>query len=63
MTKRKQGSYEANSAQGVTNLEEAREWVKARGIEELECVVPDQAGVARGSGRAAVGAGCAHARI
>ncbi len=29
-------------------MEEARAWVAARGIEELECVVPDQAGVARG---------------
>ncbi len=33
---------------GVGSLEEARAWLAARKIEEIECVVPDQAGVARG---------------
>ncbi len=33
---------------GVKDLEEARQWLQARGIAEIECVVPDQAGVARG---------------
>jgi glutamine synthetase len=33
---------------GVASLEEARAWLAARGIEDIECVVPDQAGVARG---------------
>jgi glutamine synthetase len=33
---------------GVRDLEEARAWLLARGITEIECVVPDQAGVARG---------------
>lgn len=35
-------------ASGVASLEEAREWLAARRIEDIECVVPDQAGVARG---------------
>ncbi|HVI29536.1 glutamine synthetase family protein [Hansschlegelia sp.] len=33
---------------GAADTEAAREWVAERGIEELECLVPDQAGVARG---------------
>ena len=32
----------------AASLVEARDWLKARGIEDIECVVPDQAGVARG---------------
>jgi glutamine synthetase len=36
------------SARGVATVEAARAWIHARGIEEIECVVPDQAGVARG---------------
>lgn len=33
---------------GVTTLDEARAWLKARGIEDIECIVPDQAGVPKG---------------
>ncbi|MGE0845415.1 MAG: glutamine synthetase family protein [Flavobacteriaceae bacterium] len=33
---------------GVSNFEEARGWMESRGIDEIECIVPDQAGVARG---------------
>ncbi|PZQ14133.1 MAG: glutamine synthetase [Ancylobacter novellus] len=33
---------------GASGLEEARAWVDERGVEELECLAPDQAGVARG---------------
>jgi glutamine synthetase len=33
---------------GVASIEDARVWLAARGIEEIECIVPDQAGVARG---------------
>ena len=33
---------------GVSDLEEARLWIAERGIEDIECIVPDQAGVARG---------------
>ena len=32
----------------VTNLEQARAWASAREITEIECLVPDLAGVARG---------------
>jgi glutamine synthetase len=48
MSKKKASKDAAASLRGVANAEEARAWVKVRGIEELECVVPDQAGVARG---------------
>ncbi|MFC5067216.1 glutamine synthetase family protein [Flaviflagellibacter deserti] len=48
MAKKKAQKDAASSLRGVANVEEARAWVAARGIEELECVVPDQAGVARG---------------
>ena len=33
---------------GVGSLEDARAWLSENKIEEIECVVPDQAGVARG---------------
>jgi glutamine synthetase len=33
---------------GVRNWKEAREWLEWRGIEDIECITPDQAGVARG---------------
>jgi glutamine synthetase len=32
----------------VTNLAEAKAWAAARGVTEIECLVPDLAGVARG---------------
>ena len=32
----------------ITNLAEARAWAAARGVTEIECLVPDLAGVARG---------------
>src|SRR3984957_17412956 len=32
----------------VTNVAEARAWAAARGVTEIECLVPDLAGVARG---------------
>jgi glutamine synthetase len=32
----------------VTNVSEARGWAAARGVTEIECLVPDLAGVARG---------------
>ncbi len=37
-----------DAKRGAASLDEARDWLKARGIEDIECVVPDQAGVARG---------------
>jgi glutamine synthetase len=38
----------AEATRGVATIAEAREWLGSRRIEEIECVVPDQAGVARG---------------
>ena len=48
MRKAKDKDISAERASGVASLEEAREWLAARRIEDIECVVPDQAGVARG---------------
>ena len=33
---------------GVAGIDEAREWLRSQNIEDIECIVPDQAGVARG---------------
>jgi glutamine synthetase len=33
---------------GVRNWKETSEWLEWRGIEDIECITPDQAGVARG---------------
>jgi len=33
---------------GVRNWKEASDWLEWRGIEDIECITPDQAGVARG---------------
>ena len=33
---------------GVRNWKEAAGWLEWRGIEDIECITPDQAGVARG---------------
>ena len=49
MTKRKKPvKPRTESRRGVGSLDDAREWLRERGIEDIECVVPDQAGVARG---------------
>ena len=37
-----------NSLRGVSNWAEATEWLRARGIEDIECITPDLAGVPRG---------------
>ncbi|MEM1288396.1 MAG: glutamine synthetase family protein [Pseudomonadota bacterium] len=37
-----------SSQRGVQTEDDARLWLAERGIEDIECVVPDQAGVARG---------------
>lgn len=44
-TKRKK---ETPRLRGAENIQEAEAFVSQRGIEEIECVVPNQAGVARG---------------
>jgi hypothetical protein len=33
---------------GIRNWKEASDWLEWRGIEDIECITPDQAGVARG---------------
>jgi len=33
---------------GADSMEAAQEWMRARNIDDIECMVPDQAGVARG---------------
>lgn len=48
MTKKKKQTEEIAAIRGVDSLETAAQWLKARRIEDIECVVPDQAGVARG---------------
>ena len=45
---RKAAKSVTQSKRGAASVEEARAWLAARGIEDIECVVPDQAGVARG---------------
>lgn len=37
-----------DSKRGVRSIEEAGEWLSARGIDDVECITPDLAGVARG---------------
>ncbi|WP_019998323.1 glutamine synthetase family protein [Aureimonas ureilytica] len=37
-----------DSRRGVPSMAEAGEWLRARGIEDVECITPDLAGVARG---------------
>ena len=36
------------SGRGAPDEAAAREWCRARGIDDIECIIPDQAGVARG---------------
>jgi glutamine synthetase len=36
------------SLRGVSTWKEAADWLKARGIEDIECITPDMAGVPRG---------------
>jgi glutamine synthetase len=35
-------------AETITNVAQARKWAASRGVTEIECLVPDLAGVARG---------------
>ena len=48
MARKTKAAKAAERIRGVGSLDEAREWLGGRRIEEIECVVPDQAGVARG---------------
>jgi glutamine synthetase len=44
----KKQSLDTSSLRGVTSWLQATEWLKARGIEDIECITPDIAGVPRG---------------
>src|SRR6478609_801190 len=46
-TRRRTPAY-VKSKRGVKNWREASEWLAWRDIEDIECITPDQAGVARG---------------
>ena len=48
MSKKKKQEPSINSRRGVGSFEDARTWLSERGIEDIECIVPDLAGVARG---------------
>jgi glutamine synthetase len=51
MSKKKKTAPTASAetaAKSITNVTEARAWAAARGVTEIECLVPDLAGVARG---------------
>ncbi len=48
MTKHQRTNTPAEAARGVASIDVARDWLSSRGIEDIECVLPDQAGVARG---------------
>ena len=39
----------SGATRGVSSHEEARVWLAERGIEDIECITPDLAGVARGN--------------
>ncbi len=41
-------SYPVDSTRGVTTMDEAALWLRSRGIEDVECITPDYAGVVRG---------------
>jgi len=41
-------AVEHDGQRGVASVEAARDWLAERRIEDIECIVPDQAGVARG---------------
>jgi glutamine synthetase len=47
ITETRKPSY-LNSARGVDSLGQAKAWLSVRGIEDIECITPDMAGVARG---------------
>jgi glutamine synthetase len=42
------GATPIDSLRGVPNEEAAKDWLNARNIQDIECIVPDIAGVARG---------------
>lgn len=41
-------TFTASNSRGVSDVHTAREWLRERDIQDIECIVPDLAGVARG---------------
>jgi len=48
VARKKKAPPASERIRGVASLDEAQAWIAARDIEDIECIVPDQAGVARG---------------
>ncbi len=48
LTEKQLALPENSGVRGVTGVDAARQWCRARRIEDVECIIPDQAGVARG---------------
>lgn len=48
MARKKRTEKAPEPQRGAASIDEAREWLAERNIEDIECVVPDQAGVGRG---------------
>jgi glutamine synthetase len=48
MTLTEEAPDRQESARGASSEAAAREWCRARRIDDIECIIPDQAGVARG---------------
>ncbi|MCT8970496.1 glutamine synthetase family protein [Microbaculum marinisediminis] len=48
MPRKKVSQETLESPRGVASFDEAKAWVATRNIDDVECIVPDQSGVARG---------------
>ncbi len=48
MARKKKQEKSPKTQRGAASIDEARDWLAERNIEDIECVVPDQAGVGRG---------------
>ncbi len=48
MPRKKVSQATLESPRGVSSFEEAKAWMATRRIDDVECIVPDQSGVARG---------------
>jgi glutamine synthetase len=48
MAKKKKSSIQTGELRGVADSAAAQEWLEERGLEDIECMVPDMSGVARG---------------
>jgi glutamine synthetase len=48
LARKKKQEKSPKTQRGAASIDEARDWLAERNIEDIECVVPDQAGVGRG---------------